>query len=88
MPVSVVAQSNRAPPPVPAARDPARQAFPSGSRAKTSRRPWHVAARVLAAALLGYLVTNAVGVAVALMLPASKPSAVAGATIASFLLWR
>ena len=50
-------------------------------------RRWHVTARVLAAVLLGYLVTNTVGVMIALASPASKPSAVAGATIASFLLW-
>lgn len=50
-------------------------------------RRWHVTARVLAAVVLGYLVTNTVGVILALASPASKPSAVAGATIASFLLW-
>ena len=44
-------------------------------------------ARVVAAVVLGYLVTNTVGVMLALASPASKPSAVAGATIASFLLW-
>lgn len=63
----------------------------AGSQARSPRRApgrrWHVAARVLAAALLGYLVTNAVGVIVALSSPAPKPSAVAGTTIASFLLW-
>ena len=63
----------------------------TGSQARSPRRApdcrRHVAARVLAAALLGYLVTNAVGVTVALSSPASKPSAVAGTTIASFLLW-
>ena len=63
----------------------------AGSRARSARtapgRRSHVAARVLAAALLGYLVTNTVGVMVALASPAAKPSAVAGTTIASFLLW-
>lgn len=50
-------------------------------------RRWHVTARWVAAALLGYLVTNTVGITLALASPAAKPSAVAGATIASFLLW-
>lgn len=50
-------------------------------------RSWHVASRWLAAALLGYLVTNTVGIALALAWPATKPSAVAGATVASFLFW-
>lgn len=63
----------------------------AGSRARSPRRApgrrLHVAARVLAAALLGYVVTNTVGVMVALASPAAKPSAVAGTTIASFLLW-
>ena len=63
----------------------------STSSARSLRRApgrrWHVTARVLAAVVLGYLVTNTVGVMLALASPASKPSAVAGATIASFLLW-
>ena len=50
-------------------------------------RRWDIATRVLAAVLLGYLVTNTVGIAIGLALPVAKPSAVAGATIASFLLW-
>ena len=57
------------------------------ARTSSARRRWHVAARVLAAALLGYVAVNTVGVFFAVASPGFKVSNVVASTLASFLLW-
>ncbi|MEM7585904.1 MAG: DUF3649 domain-containing protein [Acidobacteriota bacterium] len=48
---------------------------------------WHIASRVLAAAIPGFLLTNTAGILLTFLLPGDKLSAVATATILSYLLY-
>ena len=57
------------------------------ARRSERRRRWHIAARVLAAGLLGYLAINTVGVLFAVASPMPNVDGVVVSTLASFLLW-
>ena len=57
------------------------------ARRNDTRRRWHIAARVLTAALLGYLAINTVGVLLAAASPGPKVEGVVVSTLASFVLW-
>ena len=55
----------------------------------TATRPgrWHVASRVFAATLFGFILTNTSGVLLASLLPMTKSEAVTTATLLSFLVY-
>ncbi|MEM6796842.1 MAG: hypothetical protein AAF725_22910 [Acidobacteriota bacterium] len=55
------------------------------ARQKVSR--WHVASRVFAATIVGFILTNSTGILLTFILPLDKISAVAVASVLSFVLW-
>ena len=56
------------------------------SRGKRVGR-WHIASRVLAAAIPGFLLTNTTGILLTFLLPGDKLSAIATATLLSYLVY-
>ncbi|MEM8996879.1 MAG: DUF3649 domain-containing protein [Acidobacteriota bacterium] len=62
---------------------------PAKPRRKLRRGPsrWHVASRVIAAAIPGFLLTNTAAIFLTFLLPGDKLTAVATATVLSFLLY-
>ena len=51
------------------------------------RSRWHVAGRVLVAALLGYVLANTLGLFLAFALPVDRLSGVIIGTLATFVIW-
>lgn len=55
--------------------------------AEVPSRAWSVAKRILVAVLLGYILANTTGAAVAMALPGSKISGVVMGTLLTFVIW-
>ncbi|MYN64754.1 MAG: DUF3649 domain-containing protein [Acidobacteria bacterium] len=60
---------------------------PTRAQVENRRRRWQVAARVLVATFLGYLLSNSLGLFLVFALPMDRLTGVAFGTVLSFVIW-
>ena len=57
------------------------------AQADTAGRRWHIASRVFAATLLGYLLANSVGLIISLALTNDPVTGIVAGTMSTFVTW-